>query len=43
MTDYNDSVWRDIGHPAFDDDYMLETEDIEWWNVNDNNEDEQAS
>jgi hypothetical protein len=43
MTDYNDSVWRSIGHPAFDDEYMLETKDIEWWNVDEKDENEQAS
>ena len=31
MTDYNDSIWRDLGHPAFDDDFSLAIEDVEWW------------
>jgi hypothetical protein len=31
MTDYNESVWRSLGHPAFDMDYELVVEDVEWW------------
>ena len=33
MTDYNESVWRSLGHPAFDMDYELAFEDVEWWKI----------
>ncbi len=33
MTDYNESVWRSLGHPAFDMDYELAFEDVEWWKM----------
>jgi hypothetical protein len=31
MTDYSESVWRSLGHPAFEDDYSLVIEEPEWW------------
>lgn len=31
MSDYSESVWRKLGHPAFDLDYELAVEDVEWW------------
>ena len=28
---YDWSVWTNLGHPAFDNDYLLSLEDAEWW------------
>jgi hypothetical protein len=33
IDDYNESVWRKLGHPAFDYDYEAVVEDVEWWNA----------
>lgn len=30
---YNESVWRALGHPAFDDEYLIDLEDVDWWDV----------
>jgi hypothetical protein len=27
---YNESVWKKLGHPAFDDDFLIDTEETEW-------------
>jgi hypothetical protein len=35
---YNESVWRDLGHPAFDEDFSLAIEDVEWWDSEKNEE-----
>lgn len=32
---YNESVWRTLGHPAFDDESLISIEDLEWWDPND--------
>jgi hypothetical protein len=36
MTDYNESVWRSLGHPAFGYEHDLELEDVEWWKIEEN-------
>ena len=28
---YGFSPWTNLGHPAFDNDYLLSLEDAEWW------------
>ena len=28
---YNQSIWGNLGHPAFNDDYLINIEEIEWW------------
>lgn len=28
---YEGSVWSNLGHPAFEDDYLFSLEEIEWW------------
>lgn len=33
--EYSESVWRNLGHRAFDNDNLLEVEDIEWWDFED--------
>jgi hypothetical protein len=33
MNNYNESIWRSLGHPVFDIDYELAFEDVEWWNT----------
>jgi hypothetical protein len=33
MTNYNESVWRNLGHPAFDNDYLLAIDEVEWWEI----------
>jgi len=38
MSDYNESVWRGLGHPAFDMDYELVVEDVEWWSIKEEDE-----
>jgi hypothetical protein len=40
MTNYNESVWRGLGHPAFDMDYELAIDDVEWWNAKDEDTEE---
>ena len=35
---YNESVWRTLGHPAFESDVTTINEDIEWWDINDESE-----
>jgi hypothetical protein len=38
MTDYNNSVWRSLGHPAFDLDYEIVVDDVEWWDPKEDKE-----
>ena len=35
IDDYNNHAWTRLGHPAFDDDYLIDMEDLEWWDVED--------
>lgn len=30
---YNESVWLNLGHPAFEGNLNLINEDIEWWDI----------
>jgi hypothetical protein len=39
MTDYSESIWRSLGHPAFDMDYELAFEDVEWWKAEEEDSD----
>ena len=43
MTNYNESIWRGLGHPAFDMDYELAIDDVEWWNAKDEDTEETDS
>jgi hypothetical protein len=43
MTDYSESIWRSLGHPAFDMDYELAFEDVEWWDIKDEEAEETDS
>jgi hypothetical protein len=43
MTNYNESIWRGLGHPAFDMDYELAIDDVEWWNAKDEDAEETDS
>lgn len=38
IDDYSESVWRNLGHPAFDDEYYLALGDIEWWDIEEERE-----
>jgi hypothetical protein len=29
--EYTESVWGNLGHPAFNNDYLFDVEKIEWW------------
>jgi|SaaInl25SG_5_DNA_1037380.scaffolds.fasta_scaffold264608_1 hypothetical protein len=31
--EYKPSVWDKLGHPAFDDETLLELEGIDWWDL----------
>lgn len=37
IDDYNNSVWRKLGHPAFEDNPL---DGVEWWDTNDDSEEE---
>jgi len=30
---YKESVWRPLGHPAFNNEFLNNLEDIEWWDI----------
>lgn len=32
---YNESVWQNLGHPAFEENFIMANEDIEWWDIED--------
>ena len=34
VDDYNESVWLSLGHPAFENEFLANLEDVEWWDIN---------
>jgi len=37
---YNESVWRNLGHPAFEPDINYTNEDVEWWDLDEDYDDQ---
>lgn len=31
IDDYNESIWRKLGHPAFEDELFLNIKNPDWW------------
>jgi hypothetical protein len=37
---YEYSVWGNLGHPVFDNEYLFSVEEIEWWNAKEEESDD---
>jgi len=38
IDDYNESVWLNLGHSAFEKDNVNVNEDVEWWDIDKDHE-----
>lgn len=32
-SEYPESLWPRLGHPVFENDYIISLDDIEWWDI----------